>query len=383
MPIVFVHGVNNRKGSDYEDNEVGRNAFIKAIVAPALGLDGKSVVVRSPYWGGNGVAFAWDMAVLPEAKQGFESFAGDAFKAVAEAQTAQIAANLNLDDTLVESARKDFPRTVEALYASMLAGVTSEDAAAKIAASYAKAEKYAADDPHPAWLDDPALTDADFAAELNDQLNKLPGESFGAGGLFDQLKEGASRLINALPKAGSDALIKLGRKKLNTAAGLFSGDAFVYLQSRGDRAAPGPIIKIVLDDLRAAAAAKTATDNKLLVIAHSFGGEIMYDILTHFAPELEVDVLVTAGSQVGLFEEMKLFKESTASPPPGKVPMPKNVGRWMNVFDTNDILSYTAEPVFEGVEDYHYDTGFAATQAHGGYFVQPSFYARLAERLKA
>ena len=38
MPIVFVHGVNNRDGEAYRENEKSRDAFLKEIVAPALGL---------------------------------------------------------------------------------------------------------------------------------------------------------------------------------------------------------------------------------------------------------------------------------------------------------------------------------------------------------
>lgn len=124
-----------------------------------------------------------------------------------------------------------------------------------------------------------------------------------------------------------------------------------------------------------------------MIIAHSFGGEIVYDILTRFAPDLEVDALITVGSQVALFEEMKLYLASSETipinPPTGKVPKPTNLKRWLNVFDTNDILSYRVEPVFTGVQDYLYDTGYSTLQAHGGYFLRPSFYTRLAARLSA
>jgi pimeloyl-ACP methyl ester carboxylesterase len=165
----------------------------------------------------------------------------------------------------------------------------------------------------------------------------------------------------------------------------FAGDAFVYLNKRGTPGSPGPIVEIVLTAIRGAMAAKTEQDAKLVIIAHSFGGEIVYDILTRFAPDLEVDVLITVGSQVGLFEEMKLYLASSSfipnDPPAGKVPKPTNLKRWLNVFDSNDVLSYRAAPVFAEVSDYHYDTGYSTLQAHGGYFQRPSFYTRLAARL--
>ena len=60
---------------------------------------------------------------------------------------------------------------------------------------------------------------------------------------------------------------------------------------------------------------------------------------------------------------------------------PKNINRWLNVLDGNDVFSFRAESVFDGVTDFRYDTGFGQIAAHGGYFERPSFYRRLAERL--
>lgn len=121
------------------------------------------------------------------------------------------------------------------------------------------------------------------------------------------------------------------------------------------------------------------------MLVHSFGGEIVYDILTHFDPSIQVDCLVSIGSQIGLFEEMKLYLASDQGIGLGriipKVPKPPNIGKWLNVFDTNDIFSYQASAVFDGVEDFAYDTGYGALGAHGGYFLRPSFYVRLAKRL--
>ena len=139
-----------------------------------------------------------------------------------------------------------------------------------------------------------------------------------------------------------------------------------------------------MEALRNAQAKKTEEDGKLIVICHSFGGEILYDILTHFDPTLQIDCFITVGSQVGLFEEMKLYIESKPSsngPPPVKIRPPACVKRWLNVFDLNDVLSYRVEPVFEGVSDFAYDTGYSTLGAHGGYFQRPSFYRRLAARL--
>jgi hypothetical protein len=52
------------------------------------------------------------------------------------------------------------------------------------------------------------------------------------------------------------------------------------------------------------------------------------------------------------------------------------------VLDTNDVLGFAAEPIFEGVRDFRYSTGKGLVGAHGSYFIRPSFYHRLAVRLK-
>jgi hypothetical protein len=383
MPIVFVHGVNNREGDEYRDNEAGRNGFLKEIVAPALGLPPDGLHLESPYWGADGAKFAWKMAVLPDASETYEGFG--AGKNEAFGRTVELVSKYPGQGGVVARARVDFAGTVDLLYGATLAGAENEEDARLIAVSYLKAAKYAAANPAPLWLDQ--VSDENFADVLNHRVHADDGESFGAGGFLDQLKEGLSRLGDVLPSAGTDLFGRLARKKLNATVTRFTGDAFVYLTKRGTPEAPGPIVDVVLKALRGAAARKTAKDAKLVVIAHSFGGEIVYDIATHFAPDLVIDTLITVGSQVGLFEEMKLYVASSATipvnPPVGKVPKPGNVKRWLNVFDTNDVLSFRVEPIFSDAKDFLYETGYGGFQAHGGYFLRPSFYTRLATRLVA
>jgi pimeloyl-ACP methyl ester carboxylesterase len=135
--------------------------------------------------------------------------------------------------------------------------------------------------------------------------------------------------------------------------------------------------------LRTACGQLGADDPKLIIVGHSLGGVISYDILTHFDPTLEVDVFVTVGSQVALFEEMGLYKHALppANAPADRLARPANIKRWMNVLDPNDAFSFRAEGVYAGVTDFKYDTGYGLMQAHSGYFHRPSFYRRLGERL--
>lgn len=384
MPIVFVHGVNNRDSEEYRESEAARNGFLLEVIAPALGLSPNAVYLTSPYWGAHGAQFAWGMAVLPDQGGDFERFGGDAeAEAFGRVETVLPASALADGETIIESAKKDFAGVVDILYASAMAGAKTEAQSRDIARSYLIAAAYAEKNPHPEWLANALETN--FVDQLDYHADSSKEESFGNGGILDLLKEGLSRLANALPDTASSIATRLARRQLNTTVTRFAGDAFTYLARRGTKETPGEIVKIVLDALRDAASKKSVDDNKLIVIGHSFGGEIVYDIVTHFDTVLEVDCLVTVGSQVGLFEEMKLYVESKAAVPPdppiGKVRMPAGLKRWLNVFDLNDILSYRIEPVFAGASDFQYDTGYSTLSAHGGYFLRPSFYKRLAVRL--
>ena len=382
MPIVFVHGVNNRDGEAYRENEDGRNGFLREIVAPALGMKPDKLRIFSPYWGKFGVEFAWNMAVLPNPGDKFESFGRESDALM---RVAGLLAESKATGDIVADAQSDFEATVDLLYASAMAGATSEEQARDLARSYLVSAEYANKGPRPDWV--ATATPDNFVDQLNYAADASQEESFGAGGILDSLKEGLSRLVNAAPDATTAVAGRLLRKKLNTTVTRFSGDAFVYLARRGTKEAPGDIVKTVLEALRNAQDARRNDDDKLVVIAHSFGGEIMYDILTHFDPTIQLDCLITVGSQVGLFEEMKLYLESRAdlppNPPAGRVARPPSAARWLNVFDSNDVLSYRLEPVVSEVSDFHYDTGFSPLSAHGGYFMRPSFYKRMAARLSA
>ncbi|WP_321815183.1 MULTISPECIES: hypothetical protein [unclassified Paraburkholderia] len=383
MPIVFVHGVNNRDGDAYRENESARDGFLREYVAPALGLSSDKLTVISPYWGEFGVKFAWNMAVLPESSTKVASFGVDE-EAQARARVAGLLAESNQSGDLVALANTDLLAAVDLLYASAMAGAKSQDEARYLAKSYDLASAYAEANPQPDWL--ATAGPKNFADLLVSKSKASQVQSFGPlSKILDSLKEGASRLVNAAPDVTTGLAGLLLRKKLNNAVTRFAGDAFVYLNGRGTVDAPGPIVTTVLKALQDAQAKRTE-DDKLIVVAHSFGGEIVYDILTYFAPTLSIDCLITVGSQVGLFEEMKLYKVSDpkipGDPKKDHVALPKGIKRWLNVFDTNDVLSYQLKPVVDSVTDFSYDTGYSTLGAHGGYFERPSFYKRMAARLK-
>src|SRR5262249_11315514 len=128
-----------------------------------------------------------------------------------------------------------------------------------------------------------------------------------------RLKEAVMRMAErTLDRTGhfaSTRLLAWAREPLNETLTRFFGDIFVYFDRRGNRQKPGCIPAIVLDAIQKAKANLPANE-PLIIIGHSLGGVITFDLLSHFRPDLEVDLFVSVESQVALFEEMKLYKES-------------------------------------------------------------------------
>jgi hypothetical protein len=158
---------------------------------------------------------------------------------------------------------------------------------------------------------------------------------------------------------------------------LLIGDVFAYLSSRGTRERPGEIVRLVGDALD-----RAQQDGPLVIVAHSMGGNIVYDIVSHFRPDLEVECLVTVGSQVGLFEELSLFAASDPELPSAvvpRVPALPQVRRWINIVDPADPLAYRVDPIFTGPVEYDYAS--REPWAHTAYFRQPMFHRRLALRV--
>jgi hypothetical protein len=127
-----------------------------------------------------------------------------------------------------------------------------------------------------------------------------------------------------------------------------------------------------------------------VVLSHSMGGQIIYDALTHFLPgtpslrEVRIDFWCATASQVGFFEEAKLFLASQPEHKTGHpVPFPHaHLGVWWNVWDQNDFLSFTAKDIIDKIIDESFDGGLSLLTAHGGYLERPSFYRAFAHKLR-
>ena len=130
--------------------------------------------------------------------------------------------------------------------------------------------------------------------------------------IVDRVGEATSRVISA-PAFTLSTVVAETREPINRLVTLFIGDVFAYINTRKDWKAPGPIPQVVIDTL--SDAKKAAPNEPLIVLTHSMGGQIVYDLVTHFLPKmnssLRIDFWCATASQVGLFEEMKLFLETS------------------------------------------------------------------------
>ena len=418
MPLVFVHGVSNRKDAEYVQAQGMRDRYFREIALAGIATSPKPPL--NPYWGDLGAFMAWgDEACLPlEENQTFGGGGNEVLRAILAETAPDIMAPPN--QMLVTLARKDLARAVDALWAAAahtvpVTGAVDLDA---LAATAVRAIAFVKADPQPAWLADVA-DDGQFVETFLTQLDAFnppatpAPQTFGVSAVWNHLKETTARLTQAAvgvvsmaTKAVSDAVKDLGqsaagavinpivraaRPGTNKKAILFVGDIFAYLADRGEPGAgEGEIVKVVAGDFAKAAAFPSPTD-PLIIVGHSMGGIIAYDILTHFRPDLVCDLFVTVGSQVGVFAELGLLKavpiDRTAFPIPDpsrpKAKVPANIKRWINVFDPADVLGFKADVVFDRVEDYAFSSGVSSLTAHGMYFERPHFYERLRARIGA
>jgi hypothetical protein len=391
MGLAFIHGVNVRKDADYESNELARNAFFQDFVFKALHADPTTSAPSNPYWGDLAASFAWNHASLPEGS--FESFG--AHDALPPEIAEQLPASGDANTFLLTLARQSILAAVDLLSTAGSFALKSKDEALQLSALVRRLSDYAEGNKSPKQLatfkDDKELIlalQADLAgtpAASSAAAEATTWEHFGGDGVWTRIAEGMSRIKSSIGSLTSRALLSFTRSALNDNVSRFLGDVFVYLNLRGDKARPGPIVQRLLTALRQARLESTQRNERFVVVAHSMGGIVTYDILTHFAPDLKVDVFATVGSQVALFEELKLFRSSSPDYSKAKgnlVELPKNIAAWINVFDHNDVLSYSVAKVFEGTYEFAYDTGVSILGAHSAYFTRPSFYRRMAARLE-
>jgi hypothetical protein len=417
MPILYVHGVNVRS----RDGFFALKDYLRRYLAPVISHDPDNVLIDDAFWGDAGVDFAWNGGSRPRSRILGQGAGATALAPIEGALTAA-AYRQALDripapqagarptgglissgtTTALSSAPPVRARDLDPDELSDLLAVTISAQvpdAPQQARLILAADAVAHEPTLPASL--AAATSAqdeiDTLLDLVRRRAQADAELLAQGipdwlaGVRDRLGEGLGRALD-LPSYAISVVTAEIRRPLNDLISIFLGDVFTYLRERGKDQSPGEIPRRLLDKLQEAHANKQTRGGKpLVVLSHSMGGQIVYDALSHFlsgAPALaavRVDFWCASASQVGFFEEAKLFLASLPLHRTGHpVPLPdRHLGVWWNVWDHNDFLSFTVRDIFTGVDDEPFDSGMSLLEAHGGYLKRPSFYRRFAAKLEA
>ncbi|MDB5730667.1 MAG: hypothetical protein JWQ03_562 [Variovorax sp.] len=425
MPILFVHGVNVRDRSLFQQI----TPLLRRWVCPEISARPEQVLIDDAYWGDLGVSFAWNGASRPRSR--ILGMGAGATPTQAFNEQLEIALAFEQPLPTVPAAPAAVPPAVlgsgfgpagagaaprsgrlrqlapDAL-ADLLCGVL-------MATSPANSPTVAPDTlAHAALMADDVAHDPGLQAALRGAKDAeaelaLIGAALQAAGAAatpqavtgmgfkERWQDATVRLrevfqrADDLPLYAASVGLLEARKWAHEAISLFAGDVVTYAESRSADD-PGPIVRRVMDKLRELDRQRGAGgDEPLVVVTHSMGGQIVYDLVSWFLPAQKdarpprIDFWCATASQVGFFEEAKLFVASDRSiRAPARVPFPAQaLGVWWNVWDPNDVLSFSTQGIFDGVDDGPYDSGSPLTRAHGGYLQRPSFYRRLAEKLRA
>ena len=302
MPVVFVHGVATRRGPRYDESLIARDELLRRYLADHLGAD--VARVANAYWGGDAAQFRWNHASLPA--DGVEGF-GPATPTEDVLVAEHVEGDLDSDDrVVVAAAAVSAENAFDLLWASSIIEADEETIRGLVGLAVRASRVLPT-------LDSGLITATDdegaleqFDRILRAEVATEPGvESFGVDQVFDRLREGLIRVRGAAGRLAGRGATKLLRGKVHRSGALFLGDVLTYVNERGPADNPGPIATAVITEIETAVAEEPGAP--LVVVAHSMGGNIVYDVLSYFRPDLACDVLVTVGSQVGLFEELCLL----------------------------------------------------------------------------
>lgn len=375
MQLVFVHGVNNRRdtGGQYDAGVRNRQNCFRD-----WSIKGEEVTFYDPYWGQFGAHPDRDLVSIPSGPDvAFGGISDDIFTDFS---------NDSLEgDLLLQAARKDFNAILNTLALRLIESqVVNGNRIAELIADYA-ADLDELDNSGiapPAWLND-IDSDEEFLATLEAEIHGVADEKDAAMGLQDLLKDAGKWVVRGIINIVDGPAEKLIRKFTPQIA-RFLGDVFIYLKQDERREQIREVISLSLVE----AAKKTVGKQKLIVIGHSMGAIILYDILSdpqmvsqmndRIGHELKIDLFLSVGTQIGLFEEMDLFGHSIKGVSPGK---PSCVVHWWHVYNVMDVLSFGVNGVIDNVKQFSVNTKANIVDAHGAYFNSPVFHKRLRKRL--
>jgi hypothetical protein len=368
VPIVFIHGVNTRIDEAYHHQRRKRGDFIDKFLKPVLPKPYSTMEVLNPYWGDDGAQTGSSVLVPSQTGGSAEAFgsrgaAGPEDRESCEEMIDSLLGALGgLDETVTDANADSFELVAKGLW------------------------DLRHDEELKRQVDDTRTREAalNIISEALHERFASPGGGERAQGVESYgIRAGVARVGSALGGLFNHPYVKrpistgLGSRRagLHKRFALFIADVFVYLKERGNSNDPGSIVAKVLDAFK--------KDEPTLVVTHSMGGNIFYDVISHFAPKTNVTAWMSVGGQVGFFEYHRLFLKSGKERFTGQKVAKPIAGPWLNVYDPIDPFAFLAGPVFDGVEDYEFVTGSNIKNAHSDYFIKEEFYNRAGVRLGA
>jgi len=438
MPLVFIHGVNVREGDEYAQDMELRNRLFADVFYKIRGRDVPDSAILSPYWGelaptgSNNNPYLPNLpkinlqglqerrrrirALLPEAAKKIFGKTPNPLLALAKSGSME-----EMIDLMVSVAHDDMKNEQD------------KDKKLKSLSKFAYLstrwrQKFQGRKEQLDWLNsissDEELLDRlqketelspaelNLRASVNTRewvRNRLALSKERIAGRIDKLRalrqtsrekirarlELSRTRINKARKVargGAKATVATARKLTSNVAALaisnparkifhaqmsaFIGDSFFYFGSRGERFEPGSVPALCIQAIEDAAAMRTPEDPDLIVVAHSMGSNIICDIVSYFAPSLEIDLVLTVGAQFPLFADLDMFPGFAADERP--IPKPPAAVNWINFYDPNDFLGYSAEGVFDGIVDVPFSSGRFGVTTHADYFKFVSFFELMA-----
>jgi hypothetical protein len=122
---------------------------------------------------------------------------------------------------------------------------------------------------------------------------------------------------------------RLDHALLRRLVATFCREVHTYLSDAARRGA-------VRDSVATTIASTSAADQPRVVLAHSLGSVVAYETLWA-RPDLQVDLLVTFGSPLGMPDV--IFDRLDPAPVAGRGQRPPGVRRWINIADPGDIIA--------------------------------------------
>ena len=279
MPLIFVHGIGNRRGPRYDAACRARNGLFERFLLREIFGDRADAQIVSPYWGDHAAKLRWNG--VSGSTDGFERFGHDvdAVRAVAELLRA------SGDASVLATAMRSLPDAVDLIYTSMREE-SLVDAALDLAHDIVGYQLYRESimpgvsevERYP-WLREIG-DDLAFLDRLLDEVRRwtatpvfeVLGDS--TQGARDRLAAGVSALRRAGVAAATSPIATALRSGAGQRVTLLLGDVLAYLGRRGERSAPGPIVAVVAEAIDAAVSAARPGE-PLLVVGHSMGQTAM------------------------------------------------------------------------------------------------------------